>query len=582
MADFFKRLNEKTIMIFFFLASIYGFFVFRIESSSGQLTARIIIGIVFLIIIYFRYIKKSLIRDEENKVPRNIIPQENDIEIINRLGEEFHIQKKSIVEADFESYLKNFINIINSTFVASAAVYLFDQGENKLIPKGIHSFGKHKIKEIDTDIEIICDIFDKKEVVLKKSISEDEVDLFVETDDKTFKSFLGAPILLQKEVIGVLVVLSGTDEAFGEDDKKLIKHFSEVIEKTIENYNNLFEYETSSQLFSSFYEISKELYSNLKYDEIIEMLLSISKKIFKYDRISVSITEDNGFSGKIKRVEGQTDEFGEGHSFSLNDGLNGWVMRKNKPITVPNIEKGDYFMPRYSKSEKSNYELKSFLSAPIGYYNKCLGAVTIESKLPNQYEERHERVLVMLANNIGAALERSIIYQKLEAEATTDELTGLHNYRAFRLKLNEEINRAKRYRQTFCLLMMDIDKFKVFNDNYGHLVGDHILKAISDSITDSLRNIDFTARYGGEEFVAIVITSNIEDAIISAERIRSNIDKTKFQIDGSEYHITISIGVAEYPSSAETEDDLINKADKALYQAKAAGRNKAVVYREQS
>ncbi|MCK4966745.1 hypothetical protein KAS50_06925, partial [bacterium] len=162
-------------MIFFFLASIYGFFVFRIESSSGQLTARIIIGIVFLIIIYFRYIKKSLIRDEENKVPRNIIPQENDIEIINRLGEEFHIQKKSIVEADFESYLKKVINIINSTFIASAAVYLFDQGENKLIPKGIHSFGEHKIKEIDTDIEIIYDIFNKKEVVLKKSISEDEV-----------------------------------------------------------------------------------------------------------------------------------------------------------------------------------------------------------------------------------------------------------------------------------------------------------------------------------------------------------------------------------------------------------------------
>ena len=128
--------------------------------------------------------------------------------------------------------------------------------------------------------------------------------------------------------------------------------------------------------------------------------------------------------------------------------------------------------------------------------------------------------------------------------------------------------------------MMDIDKFKNFNDKFGHLVGDQILKAIGNSIKMSLRNVDFVARYGGEEFAVLVTTSDISEAKISAERIRTSIENTKYRFNSSEYHITISIGVAEYQDSSQSEEDVINKADQALYQAKAAGRNKVVIYEE--
>ena len=291
-------------------------------------------------------------------------------------------------------------------------------------------------------------------------------------------------------------------------------------------------------------------------------------KVFEYDRISLSLVKESSFIAIIKRVVGQVDEFEEGYEFSLDEGLNGWVIRKNKPILVSNLEKGEYFIPRYTKKEKINYDLKSFISAPIGYYNKCLGAVTVESKKANIYGGRHENVLVMLANNIGAALERSIIYQRLESEATIDEMTGLYNYRAFKFRLYEEINRAKRSRQNFCLFMMDIDHFKNFNDEYGHLVGDAILKFIGDSIKSSVRNIDFVARYGGEEFVAIVLTPNIEDAEISGERIRGSIGDSNYKIDSAEYHVTISLGIAEYSGEVKDEEGLIKRADEAMYKVR--------------
>lgn len=581
---FLSKLGEKTVIISLFLLSIYGFFVFGVESGTIKLMVRILIIFLFLLFIYFRYRNVMFSAETtEQKELKFEKKRDKDIEVIRKLAEQFHIKKEDDSEADFESYLNKILYIINPTFVASAAViYLVDQERNTLVPKGIFTQSEKggKIKEIDAEEKIMREIFEKKETIITDELSEEERNTICEGGELAFKSFLGAPIFIENEVVGITAVFSDNKGAFGEEDKGLIKGFAEVVSKTIINYNSIFESETSSLLFSSFYEISKGLSSNLKFDEIIEMLINMVEKIFEFDRISVSLVEDNGYYAKINGVVGQVDEFAEGYRFPLEEGLNGWIIRKNKPILVSNLEKGDYFIPRYSKTEKSNFGLKSFLSAPIGYYNKCLGAITVESKKANIYGSRHENVLALLANNIGAALERSIIYQKLESEATTDELTGLNNYRAFRLRLYDEINRSKRQKQKFCLLMMDIDKFKDFNDKYGHLVGDQILRAIGHSIMESLRNIDFIARYGGEEFIAIVINSDINDSKVSAERIRKAIEDSIFKFNSSEYIITISIGIAEYPTTSENEEDLINKADRALYQAKAAGRNRVIVYEE--
>src|SRR3989339_521262 len=155
MTNIFKRLSEKTILILFFLASIYGFFVFHIESLSGKLTVRIIIILIFLIIIYFRYLKSSNVKDGDEKSKQDLISDKKDIEIISRLGDEFHIQKKNMSEENFESYLSRIVDIIQSTFIASSVVYLFDQGENKLVPKGVHFIDESKVKDINIDEEIV-------------------------------------------------------------------------------------------------------------------------------------------------------------------------------------------------------------------------------------------------------------------------------------------------------------------------------------------------------------------------------------------------------------------------------------------
>lgn len=168
--------------------------------------------------------------------------------------------------------------------------------------------------------------------------------------------------------------------------------------------------------------------------------------------------------------------------------------------------------------------------------------------------------------------------QRLVTETITDSLTELHNFRYFQTHLKDEISRATRYKHTFALLIIDIDHFKHFNDTNGHQMGNVILKEIATTLKETLRREDFIARYGGEEFVVILPETDKVHALPVAERLRNAIEQSDFP--GREKQplgkISVSIGAAIFPEHGGVPTRLIEAADKALYAAKAAGRNKVV------
>ncbi len=173
------------------------------------------------------------------------------------------------------------------------------------------------------------------------------------------------------------------------------------------------------------------------------------------------------------------------------------------------------------------------------------------------------------------------LHSELTRLATTDGLTGLYNHRMFQERLTEEIMRAKRYKRKLFILMIDIDHFKKFNDMYGHQTGDEVLKTVARIIKENTRSIDFAARYGGEEFVIILPDTDCKNALTVAERLRKAVENFPFFLkDGTKTKITISIGIACYPEDSVDKDDLIKKADKALYHAKQTGRNRTVLYKD--
>jgi diguanylate cyclase (GGDEF)-like protein len=163
---------------------------------------------------------------------------------------------------------------------------------------------------------------------------------------------------------------------------------------------------------------------------------------------------------------------------------------------------------------------------------------------------------------------------ELKAHARTDELTSLPNFRAFRERIDLEIERAERYPERFGILILDLDRFKKYNDTYGHLAGNDALQRVARAIREAVRMVDFPARYGGEEFAVILPQIDAPALAAIAERIRATIEAMATPADGAK--VTVSIGAAMYPDDGKVSDALFRAADQRLYSAKEGGRNRVV------
>lgn len=182
-------------------------------------------------------------------------------------------------------------------------------------------------------------------------------------------------------------------------------------------------------------------------------------------------------------------------------------------------------------------------------------------------------VIPLLAGILfGAMLAHiKILSEQLGKLAFTDSLTHIYNRLHFAHFLDAEIDKVKRYGGTFSIIFFDLDYFKDVNDNYGHLVGDTVLEEITKIVSSANRSADIFARYGGEEFIILTPETDLNGALIHAERLRNDIEKFEFQTVG---HVTSSFGVTEFKAETDTVESLLDRVDKALYLAKEYGRNR--------
>ena len=211
-------------------------------------------------------------------------------------------------------------------------------------------------------------------------------------------------------------------------------------------------------------------------------------------------------------------------------------------------------------------------------YGACEGVIAVQSSHARAFRDDHQRLLESLALQISAALQNAHLYEL----AMVDGLTGLFVRRYFDARIEEEIERSKRYATAFSVVMMDVDDFKRFNDAHGHLIGDRVLRGIANVVKSQMRGVDTAARYGGEEIAVILPRTEIVNAFAVGERIRGAVSELRITTDGdppAALRVTASFGVASYPESKATSgEDLVRRADRALYRAKQAGKNRVELF----
>lgn len=220
---------------------------------------------------------------------------------------------------------------------------------------------------------------------------------------------------------------------------------------------------------------------------------------------------------------------------------------------------------------------------PLVSENKVLGYV-VTKNIDTKLSLKEIEYLEELSNQAATTINRANVYAEILKHATLDALTGFYNRRQLEERIKQEIASAQRQKTPLCAIMTDIDHFKNVNDTYGHAVGDLVLKTVSRVMRSQLREYDIAGRYGGEEFALLLPFTKLKEAKMVAERLRKTIETTKIDIsevnpdiDKKEINVTISLGIYEFKND-DAEDDLLKKADKALYEAKGTGRNRVIVY----
>lgn len=197
-----------------------------------------------------------------------------------------------------------------------------------------------------------------------------------------------------------------------------------------------------------------------------------------------------------------------------------------------------------------------------------IGYLVIEG-IPDEYKEK----LMILGHQFALALRRIKLYNEIEHTATTDDLTELCTRRYATERFQEELKRANLRHMNLSFAMIDVDHFKILNDQQGHLAGDQILREVGRLIRDNIREIDIAARFGGEEFCVILPDTNRAEASYTAERIRQAVERATITVYDAQIKVTVSLGISTYPEDGTRMEELIDKADWALYRAKRQGRN---------
>ncbi len=222
-----------------------------------------------------------------------------------------------------------------------------------------------------------------------------------------------------------------------------------------------------------------------------------------------------------------------------------------------------------------------FVTVPLKAKDKVLGAILVDNVFNKKPITKSDvKMLAMFANHAGLAIENSRLYEETVYLSNTDWLTKLWNYGKFQQHLSLELQRAKLTETTVSLVMLDVDNFKNYNDTFGHIRGDEALRQIALILQAKSRKVDVVARYGGEEFAIIMPNTSKENARLFAERLRNEVERLYAEeaLLTVENRLTISCGVAACPEDADTKDELISRADIALYEAKHAGKNRTCLY----
>jgi len=306
------------------------------------------------------------------------------------------------------------------------------------------------------------------------------------------------------------------------------------------------------------FELVQDLGNSLSLDETLSVVAARLKKIVPYDAIAIYVRKEHKLTPQY--VNGEDFRLFSSLEIPVGEGLSGWVAENRKPILNgnPSVE------PGYLADPAKFSTLRSALAVPLEGLNSAIGVMTLYRAEHDAFSRDHLRILLAISSKVSLAVENALIFRQVEDSATIDYLSGLPNARSLFLRLDSEVARCKRNRESLCVVVCDLDGFKQINDRLGHLEGNKVLRLVSDALRRGCREYDYVARMGGDEFVLVLPGGDrrsIQSRIADVRQIAVGAG-----LPGGD--VSMSIGEAYFPDDGSDAEELLAEADKRMYKAK--------------
>jgi len=352
--------------------------------------------------------------------------------------------------------------------------------------------------------------------------------------------------------------------AFTEKEIPLLQDFAHELATALRGLEMAAAEREQVAQMQALHEISNAIFRSVRLDEMLKSVAQSLIHQLGFDRIKIYLINREGESlESALSLDQRGQETVEKETFPLKRGLH--------PMVDLILGKTDERIEKYQRT---------IVYLPLRTRDENMGVLMVDNLL-SQQEIPHEQILILtaVAGQLGMAIKNARLFQGVEELSITDGLTGLYLMRYFKQRLKEEFYRAERTHGQLSLMILDIDHFKRFNDTYGHPSGDTILATVAERVLANARKVDFTARYGGDEFVILLPDTSADEALLLAERLHQAVSSEPLVLaNNNSIHLTVSIGIATYPTHASTIEELIKRADEALYWIKSHGRNRIRLY----
>src|SRR5256714_788775 len=465
---------------------------------------------------------------------------------------------------NLDEVLEQILWIVRDYFhITNSAVLLLDPNTHEFFVKtSIGRSGEKTNMRIQPGIGLIGTAAQEKGPVYAPDVSGDPRYI---GSPSAMKSEVAIPLMVRDEVVGVLDIQSEELDAFDSETLDLLTLFSTQASIALENARLYTLEQRRSRQLEAINAIARQTTAVLNLDELLGKVCDLVLQTFPVDHVVVMLLDEDEHL-MVRAHKGKlTPILPQGAVLPVGTGMGMRALELGKTV----VENEVAFVPHYLASF---VETRSEMCVPLIFFGEKLGVLMLESGNPNNFTQEDVPPLESVADICAGAIKNAHYFEKAQQLAYIDGLTGIYNRRYFELQIGSEIERASRYDGRLAIIMIDIDNFKRLNDEFGHLLGDEVLRQVSGVFGQQLRKVDVVCRYGGEEFAILVPQTSGGNALEVAEKLRRMVEAYRFP--GVPVKVTISAGVAEFPANGRTRDELVAAADAALYVSKEAGRNR--------